>query len=138
VTGPADGLDFIWSQTTQYGMKATAYISSTKTNTESDSWLISPAISLTNTATLTFDQAFRFGAGDHSDLHVMISSAYNGGNINASDWTEIALNQWPTGKDWNFITSTATIPSGTKYVAFRYTSTSSAAATWEIKIVSIK
>ena len=138
VTGPAEGLDFIWSQTTQYGMKATAYISSSKTNTESDSWLVSPAFSTTSAATLTFDQAFRYGVGDHSDLHVMISSSYNGGNINASEWTEVTLNEWPTGANWNFITSTASIPAGTKYVAFRYTSTASAAATWEIKTVNIK
>jgi hypothetical protein len=138
VAGPAEGLDFIWSQTSQYGMKATAYISSSKTNTESDSWLISPAFTLTNSATLTFEQAFRYGAGDHSDLHVMISSSYSGGSINASEWTELTLSQWPTGTDWNFITSTATIPAGTKYVAFRYTSTTSAAATWEIKTLSIK
>ena len=138
VAGPAEGLDFIWSQTSQYGMKATAYISSSKTNTESDSWLISPAFTLTSSATLTFEQAFRYGAGDHSDLHVMISSSYSGGSINASEWTELTLSQWPTGTDWNFITSTATIPAGTKYVAFHYTSTSSAAATWEIKTLSIK
>ena len=138
VAGPAEGLDFIWSQTSQYGMKATAYISASKTNTESDSWLISPAFTLTSSATLTFEQAFRYGAGDHSDLHVMISSSYSGGSINASEWTELTLSQWPTGTDWNFITSTATIPADTNYVAFHYTSTSSAAATWEIKTLSIK
>jgi len=138
VTGPAEGLSFIWSQTSQYGMKATAYISSSKTNTESDSWLISPAFNTTSAATLTFDQAFRYGAGDHSDLHVMVSSAYSGGDITASQWTEVTLDQWPAGTDWSFVTSTASIPAGTKYVAFRYTSTSSAAATWEIKTVNIK
>lgn len=138
VVGPAEGLDAIWMQTTQYGMKATAYISSSKTNTESDSWFVSPAFSLTSAATLTFEQAFRYGAGDHSDLHVMVSSAYNGSDINASQWTEVTLDKWPAGTDWSFTTSTATIPADTKYVAFRYTSTSSAAATWEIKTVNIK
>ena len=133
---PAD-LTFIWNYDAKYGMKASAYISSTKTNYESDVWLVSPAIKLNSDGFLHFKQAQRYGSG--SDLHVMVSSSYNGGDIVESEWTEVAIDQWPDGKSWNFIESTSTskIAKGTVYVAFRYTSTSSKAATWEIESMSI-
>ncbi len=132
-------LSYIWNYDKKYGMKASAYISSTKTNYESDTWLVSPAIKLSADGLLHFKQAQRYGSG--SDLHVMVSSTYNGGDIDASQWTEVEIDQWPDGSNWNFIESTSKskIAKGDNvHVAFRYTSTSSKAATWEIESMSIE
>ena len=130
-------LTYIWNYDAKYGMKASAYISSTKTNYESDVWLVSPAIKLNSDGLLHFKQAQRYGSG--SDLHVMVSSSYNGGDIVESDWTEVAIDKWPDGSNWNFIESSSKskIAKGNVYVAFRYTSSSSKAATWEIESMSI-
>ncbi len=135
VVKPAD-LTFVWQQTAQYGMKASAFANSTRYAT--DSWLVSPAFTLTKDATMTFSQAQRYSASGCTDLHVMYSASYTGGDIVASQWTEVTPSAWPDGTNWNFIDCTAAIPATAKYVAFRYTSTSSTAGTWEIKTVKIE
>lgn len=131
-----EALSAVWTQTSNYGMKATAFLNNQRY--ETDSWLISPALTISSAATMTFNQAQRYAASGCTDLHVMVSSKYTGGTINPNDWTEVTPNSWPDGTNWNYIESTATIPAGTKYVAFRYTSTTATAATWEIKTVSIQ
>jgi hypothetical protein len=135
VVKPAD-LTFVWQQTAQYGMKASAFANNTRYAT--DSWLVSPAFTLTKAGTMTFSQAQRYSASGCTDLHVMYSASYKGGDIVASQWTEVTPSAWPDGTNWNFIDCTAAIPATAKYVAFRYTSTSSTAGTWEIKTVKIE
>jgi len=131
----SEGISYVWNYDEKYGMKASAYVSGTRY--ETDSWLISPALSLPNGATLTFSHVQRYGSG--SDLHVMVSANYSGGAVNPADWTELSLDQWPDGSSWTFITSTATVPAGENLtIAFRYTSNTTAAATWEIESVSVK
>jgi len=131
-----EALTYIWQQTAQYGMKASAYLSGKNYATES--WLVSPSFTLTAAATMTFSQAQRYSASGCTDLHVMYSTTYTGGDINASEWTEVTPSAWPDGTNWNFIDCTAAIPATAKYVAFRYTSTDTAAGTWEIKTVKIE
>lgn len=131
----AEGVSFVWKEDATYGMKATAYVSGAAHAT--DSWLISPAVKLDNAATLTFEQALN--KGTQAAVKVLMSTTYAGGAIDPAEWTEVTLDQWPAGNNWNFLTSTATIPAAAKaYVAFRYNSTASDAPTWEIKTLSLK
>ena len=137
-----EGLNYVWNWDSRYGMKASAYVNSTYYAT--DSWLISPAIDLSgkSDATLSFAQARRYGDPDINDLHVYATTeAFDGKTVDAAKWTELKLDQWPDGTNWNFITSTSSLKSfagkNNVRIAFRYTSTSSAAATWEIQNVSI-
>lgn len=70
------GLDYVWQNTTDYGFKASAYVD--KVNYATESWLISPAITIAEDAALpyfTIDEAFRFGNGA-ADLTVLISTDY--------------------------------------------------------------
>lgn len=72
-----DDLSYVWQNTTGYGWKASAFANSVNHATES--YLVSPAIALEENATLpyaTIDEAFKFGAGDGSDLTVWISTDY--------------------------------------------------------------
>ena len=131
-----EALTYVWQQSTQYGMKASAFANSTRYAT--DSWLVSPSFTLTAAATMTFSQAQRYSASGCTDLHVMYSTTYTGGDINASEWTEVTPSAWPDGSSWNFIDCTAAIPATAKRVAFRYTSTDTTAGTWEIKTVKIE
>lgn len=136
-----DELGYVWNWDSRYGMKASAYVNSTYYVT--DSWIVSPAIDLSGVgnATLSFSQTWRYGNGVE-DLHVYATTeAFDGNTIDASKWTELKLDQWPDGTSWDFITSTASLSAfagkNNVRIGFRYTSTSTAAATWEVQNVSI-
>lgn len=127
-----EGSDFVWAQTSNYGMKATAYFGNA--NHESEAWLISPAIDLSaaEEATLAISHARRFG--DLSQLSVRAKAG-------EEDWAVLEVSAWPDGSNWNFIDATADLAAfvgkADVQIAFVYTSSSSAAATWEIKTVAI-
>ena len=122
----------IWKLDTQYECyKASGFISGSAK--ESESWLISPAIELpTETALLCFDHAFKFG--QRSDLSVHIST-------DKQSWTELTVPKWPSGANYNFVSSgdvnLSQYAGMTVYLAFKYTSTTAGAATWEIKNVMV-
>lgn len=127
-----DGLDYVWAQDNTYGMKATAYVN--KANHATESWLISPAISLADAtkAELAFSHARRYGSNDHLSVKA---------TADGSNWTTLTVSTWPDGTNWNYVDATADLSDflgeASVQIAFVYTSTSSAAATWEIKTVTI-
>ncbi|MBR5929665.1 MAG: choice-of-anchor J domain-containing protein [Prevotella sp.] len=129
-----EGLDHVWNYDSKYGMKASAYVNGTRY--ETDNWLVSPTLNLTNGATMTFKQALNFATSEY--VKVMYTTTNGSGDVNSSEWKEASVDKWPEGNNWDFIDSKATLPAGTVRVAFRYTSTTSKAATWEIESVSIK
>jgi len=97
---------------------------------------VSPTIDLTGATepTLTFSQAVNYASPD-GVLSMMISTDY-AGDVTTANWNEITLDQWPAGNNWTFVTSNADLTSYVgQYVtiAFKYTSTSSTSATWEVK-----
>lgn len=127
-------LTYVWSYASQYScMKASAYVGQAYVT---ESWLVSPAIDLSdvNTATLKFDQAVNY-ASPQGALSMMISTDY-AGDVTTANWTELNLSQWPAGNNWSFMNSTADLTNyagQTVTIAFKYTSNTSAAATWEVK-----
>lgn len=133
VTLPA-GVIYVWWHNPSYScMTASAYVGQ---NYATESWLVSPIISLSgvSSAKLTFEQAVNY-ASPNGALSIMISTNYYG-NVITATWNELVLDNWPSGNNWAFITSTANL---TQYVgrnvtiAFKYTSTINASATWEVK-----
>ena len=127
-------LTYVWQHAPSYScMKASAYFGQAY---NAESWLVSPFINLSgvSSAKLSFSQAVNY-ASPNGVLSVMISTDYNG-DVTTATWTELNLDQWPAGSNWTFITSSADL---TSYVgqnvtiAFKYTSTTSASATWEVK-----
>ena len=127
-------LSYVWQHDANYScMKASAYVGQAYA---AESWLISPAIDLSNvsTAMLKFDQAVNY-ASPSGALSVMVSTDY-AGEVLQCNWTELNLSQWPAGNNWTFINSTADL---SQYVgqrvtiAFKYTSNTNASATWEVK-----
>ncbi len=129
-----DGLNYVWNYDSKYGMKASAYVNGTRY--ETDNWLVSPTLNLPNGATMTFKQALNYATSEF--VKVMYTTTNGTGDIKASEWKEASVDTWPEGNNWTFIDSKATLPAGTVRVAFRYTSTTSTAATWEIESVNIK
>lgn len=126
-----DTLSYVWKQDATYGMKATAYV---KAAHATESWLISPAIDLSNVtkAELAFEQALNKGAA---------SSVSVKAKAGEGEWTVVAVDTMPAGTNWNFIDSKADLSAyagkADVQVAFVYTSTKESAATWEIKSVAV-
>ena len=133
VTLPEE-LTFVWQHAPTYScMKASAFVGQAYAT---ESWLVSPAIDLSDVsaATLKFDQAVNY-ASPQGALSVMISTDYSG-DVLQSTWTELNLSAWPAGNNWTFVSSTADLTSfagQTVTIAFKYTSTTAASTTWEVK-----
>ena len=127
------GLTYVWYHSANFScMVASAYVGQAYA---AESWLVSPAIDLSNVsaATLKFDQAVNHASPN--GLSVMVSTNY-AGEVLQCTWTELNLSQWPAGTNWAFITSTADLTpyvGQTVTIAFKYTSSTSASATWEVK-----
>lgn len=126
------GIEHVWAQDSKYGMKASAYVD--QANHATESWLVSPAVDLSaaTSATLAFSHARRYG--DLSQLSVQAKAGEGA-------WTVLEVSVWPDGTSWNFEDATADLSAfagkANVQVAFVYTSSASAAATWEIKTVTI-
>lgn len=124
-------LPSIWTANESY-VKATAYYSSK--NYESESWLISPAVDLKDAIKpiLCFDHTYRYGSG--TSQMTLWAREVNG------VWEQLTITNYGSSSTWVFVNNKIDI---SKYsgkdiqVAFKYTSTSTAAATWEIKNFSI-
>ena len=125
-----EGLSYVWTNTNNYGWKASAYVNNVYY--VSDSWLVSPAFTLgKEQSSIKFEHARKFG--DLSQLSVNIST-------DKQNWTKLEVSAWPDGSSWDFVEATADISAfagKTVYIGFRYTSTADAGATWEIKNFSV-
>jgi Domain of unknown function (DUF6359) len=137
------GFTSMWLPTASYGMAASGY---KITNFASESWLISPAINLADKSnvTLYFEHAIGPAAQlgiDKSMFTVWISNDYISGAPSAATWTKIDLTAFST-VGWSYVGATLTIPSANlaanAKIAFKYMSTATASATWEIKNVVVK
>ncbi len=109
---------------------------------ENEDWLISEAIDLsgvTNTF-FFFETDKRY---DGNDLEVYMSTDYSGGDPNSNGtWTMLDATMDPNANSWNTWTNSGSIDVSSAdgqmlYIAFKYTSTSSAAATFELDNVTV-
>lgn len=135
-------LSYVWAYSAQYGMKASAYYS---TYNPSEAWLISPAIRLKKSKhpVLIFDQASKYAASFVNECFVMVSNAFTG-DVTTTEWKQLAWNVdslgnaiVPDGSSWTFQSSgnmsLEEYNEQTIRIAFKYTSSATAAATWEIQ-----
>lgn len=126
---------FVWnhgSHNGDYFMKASAYINETKY--ASESWLISPAIDLSQatTATLTFDHAHNYVGTAEEELTLWATET------SADNWQQLTIDKY--GSNFNFTTATIDLSAyagKTIKFAFKYISTIEAAGTWEIMNVKV-
>ena len=134
-------LTYVWSQTTKYGMKASAYLNQCFA---AESWLISPVLDLTKetAAILNFEHALN--KGSNAKCAVMAKAA------DSQEWVKLEIPTWPgtagengvyTGTSWDFVESGDVDLSafcGKKaQIAFAYGSSDTDAPTWEIKTVVV-
>lgn len=102
-------------------------------NNTNEDWLITPQMNLAAATTpgISF-RAFKKFAGD--DIHVLVSTNYAGtGNPSSATWTDLNVNFANVDTNWNVYSANLTpYKASLMYVAFKYTSTTSAAAQWKI------
>lgn len=127
-----EGLSYVWKIDASYKCaKASAYV---QKNIPSESWLVSPWISLSNeTLNLYFDQAISKYFGTVADEATVWIKAEGG------DWTQVTVTypEIASGKSFSaFETQTVSLAGyegKNVKVGFKYLSTESAAGTWEIR-----
>lgn len=129
-------LSFVWKHDASYKyMKASAYVNGTNNVTES--WLTSPVINLTGVdkAVLTFDQAINFAKGKASQYLTVVAT-----EAGMNNWEPLTIT-YPESDGWDFVDSgdvDLNKYAGKKVqLAFKYTSSSEIAATWEVKNVKV-
>lgn len=130
-----------WKPTDKYGMKIGGQVSGA--NKAAESWLISPCIDLSGTQKpqLTFDHTHRYAGTPAKEFTLWISTDYTTGAPSSATWEQLTIPKYGTNNDWNFVSSTAIDLSqytGQKVcLAWKYTSSTSAAGVWEVKNVSV-
>ena len=134
------GLSYVWAHASDYScMKASAY---NQHAYESESWLVSPAIDLSayNSAKLSFEHVYRYGANHIEELTLWATANFTG-DVTTTQWTQMVIPTYSSGSNWTFVNSgeidLSAFASGTLYFAFKYTSSANDAATWEVKNVLI-
>lgn len=133
-----EGGTYVWKHNTfndDSYMKASAFIGGSPK--PSESWLVSPAIDLTQVtaATITFDHTHKFaGTPFENYLTLWITEA------NTENWKQLTIDKYGTNNDYTFVTSTIDLSAyagKTIKFAFKYVSDTTAAGTWEIKNVKV-
>lgn len=118
-----------------YYMKASAYIN--KTNQASESWLVSPEVDLSTatTATLTFMHIISYGGDMKTQQTLWVTET------SAENWQQVTIPNYPAGNNWTEVSSgnidLSTYAGKKIKFAFKYVSTTEAAATWEIYDVKV-
>jgi hypothetical protein len=117
--------------------KISGYSGSAKDN---EDWLISAPISLTGVtnASLNFRHAANYLNSQWSQIQVLVSSNWDGtqAGIGTATWTALSGYTQPAGNNFVFVESgkisLASYANKTIFIAFKYLSTTTNAATWEI------
>ena len=138
------GVSYVWKSDASYGWKASAFMNNT--NYETESWLLSPAVDLSEAMTpqLSFEEAHKFLNGNPLSEYMMVkvSTDYID-DVESCTWetVEVDETQWSDGQSWDFYKvgpySLSAYVGQVIRIAFVYKSTSSAAPTWEIKNVLV-
>lgn len=133
----------VWG-TTNFGNPApSAYMNGYSGGAQNnEDWLISNAIDLTSVTNsfFFFETDKRY---DGNDLEVYMSTDYSGGDPNSNgSWTQLDVIIDPNANSWNTWTNSGNIDVSSAdgqmlYIAFKYTSTTSAAATFELDNVTV-
>ena len=133
------GSKFVWSYGgSNYGMKASSYVGGK--NLASEALLVSPEVDLTEaeTAILTFSHALNHLKSGKIDEHIALLAK----KVGDADWTKLEIPTKPAGSNWTFVESgeidLKAYVGSKMQIAFKYTSTTAVAPTWEVKNVLIK
>ena len=136
-----EALTYVWTQTANYGMKASAYVNQCYAT---ESWLISPVFDLTKETVAILNIEHALNKGSNAKCAVMAKTT------DSAEWVKLDVPTWPgtagengvyNGTSWDFVESgdiDLTAFCGKKaQLAFVYGSAEDDAPTWEIKTVVV-
>ena len=130
-----EGSTYVWKHDSSYKyMKASAYVN--KSNKAAESWLVSPKIDLTTAAMpgMQFSHAHKFAGDPAVDLTLWVKET------SATEWTQVVIPSYSDNVSWTWVDAAVDLSAwaGKKIqVAFKYVSTTTAAATWEVKNIVV-
>ncbi|WP_291856727.1 choice-of-anchor J domain-containing protein [Marinilabilia sp.] len=110
---------------------------------ENEDWLISPEIDLSEyeTAYFVVRQAVNY-LDNYENIQIMVSNDFDGADVTTATWTEMTIETKPAGTGWSFVESEeidlVEFKGESIHIAFRYRSTTSGAATWEVDWLSVE
>ena len=110
---------------------------------DNEDLLVSPAVDLSKSRTLAFEQAFGPANKDMSnaaEIYTLWVSDNYSGDVATATWTQVAI-EYPSESGWTFVPTSVTLPATGKnaHFAFKYKNTASdATLTWEIKNLTVK
>jgi hypothetical protein len=133
----------VWTNAT-YGsdtyMKISGYSGGNKDN---EDWLVSSQIDLTGQQNVVAKvrHAAKYVNTLWDQLTLNVSTDFNGTDVASATWTTLTINTKPTGTDYVFVESEdidLSAFTGKKiYLAFKYLSTTTNAATWEVDNIKV-
>ena len=146
-TYEGDG-DYPWTLNSQYKYAvASSYVSSSKTNHNAESWLLSPFFDFSNdsVATVSFEYVIRYSqSGKVAEHHTLMICNDFDGDVENATWEAIDFGAKENTTDWT-LTKTGDITIPQKYMgekavtlAFFYKGTETKAGTFEIDNVIVK
>lgn len=135
-----EGSTYVWKHDSYNGegyMKASAYIKGCK---ESESWLISPVVALSDNANavLSFEQAWnKFASLDNAKEEATVWVREEGG-----EWSQLTLDQTPENSSYTFFASgdinLSDYNGKSIQIGFLYKSSTESAGTWEVRNVILQ
>ncbi|MBU3856514.1 MAG: fimbrillin family protein [Candidatus Phocaeicola excrementipullorum] len=134
---------YVWKHDAEYHyMKASAHVGDVDYATES--WLISPAIDLTKatTAKLTFTHVINYDKqGEKEQNQTLWVADAAAVDASSTGWEQVTITTYPNGMSWDESSSgdidLSKYAGKTIKLGFKYVSTESSAATWEIWNVKV-
>ncbi len=140
--------DYPWTLNSQYKYAvATSYESSSKTNHDAESWLLSPFFDFSNdsVATISFEYVIRYcESGKAAEHHTLMICNDFDGDVENATWEAIDFGATENTTDWT-LTKSGDIVIPQKYMgesavtlAFFYKGTTTKAGTFEIDNVIVK
>ena len=125
----------VWTYNAQYGAVG-------KKQGGATGWLLTPANNLSSmeSVTLTFSHAHRYATVFTDEMTLWVTPDYKG-SVAASQWEQLTISPYAANTNWNFVDVTVNVPTSAvgdnTVFGFKYMSTTSGYATWEIKNLTL-
>jgi len=137
----------VWKKSVRDGIdmaKMSGYDYDSSSRLDNNDWLITPEVDLSDVpdAVLNFSQAQKYLSGDWQQTFVYVTDDYSkGDDIDVAKWTELSVNNKPTGDSYTYFDSgdiDLSAYSGKKiHLAFVYKSNTVDASTWQISKIDV-
>lgn len=135
---PMTTVNSSWYWNTQYG----SYAKVSKQGGYTD-YMLTPTMNMgeMSSATISFQHTHKFAATPSEELTLWVTPDYQG-DVESSTWHQLTINPYAANTDWTFVNVSMNVP--TEYLgprtvfAFKYMSTATNYATWEVKNLHIE